>query len=209
MVILAAAELLVHYAAVWFPESAFFTFSFVVPICAVVLMRWGWQAIFFAITSGLMYCALNGGAAVSYLTYCIGNSFVLLALIPLKFIGSEKITSKWTWSALFVLICWFCIYIGRAAVWTVCYAVNPVSGAAFYSGFIQFAATDLLSLAMAVTIVLVLRRFNGMFENQITYLKRFDSERRNALKPDAFGDEPIEIDSESLSVLKWHNDDLY
>lgn len=203
--ILLLSELTVHFAAVWLPGAAYFTFSFMLPIALIVMVRWGWQSVFFALASAILYCALNGGALTAYLTYGIGNCFVMLMLLPLKFIGTDKITAKWWRSALFVLGGWLCVYFGRAIVWTICYAVHPVAGVAVSSGFRDFAASDLLSLAMAIIIILVLRRFDGMFESQKSYLKRIDKERHERMRRDEFGDEPVEIDEETLSIL--HRDD--
>ena len=162
--IMLIAELTVHFAAVWFPSVALFTFSFMLPIVMIIMVRWGWQSVFFALGSAIIYCALNKGGLTSYLVYGIGNCLVLLMLLPLKFIGTDKIVSKWWSSLLLVVGGWLCVYLGRAIVWTICYAVNPVAGVAAYTGFIDFASSDLLSLAMAVVLILVLRRFDGMFE---------------------------------------------
>ena len=173
-VILVLAELTVHFAAVWFPYDALFTFSFMLTIVSVMMVRWGWPSVFYALGSAILYCALNNGGMTSYLVYAIGNCFVMLMLLPLKLIGTQKIVSKWWTSLLFVLGGWLCVYFGRATVWTVCYAVQPISGVSASAGFINFAMSDLLSLAMTVAVVLVLRRFDGMFENQKSFLRRVD-----------------------------------
>jgi hypothetical protein len=206
--ILAVAELTGHFATVWFPSEALYTFSFIVPISLIIMVRWGWQSIFFALESGLMYCLLNSGDGRSYLVYLIGNAFIMLMMIPLKLIGASKISSKWYFSALFVVGGWLCVYLGRAVVWTICYAVVPVDGVVIYAGFVNFAMYDLLSLIMAMVIVLALRRFDGMFENQKSYLKRIDKERRDRMRPDEFGLDPVEIDEESLGILN-KDTDLY
>lgn len=203
--ILLIAELTVHFAAIWLPDEAIFTFSFMLIIVLVCMVRWGWPSVFYALGSAVMYCALNKGALTSYLVYGIGNCFVMLMLLPLKFIGTQKIVSRWWSSLLFVLGGWLCVYFGRATVWTICYAVQPVPGVAASSGFINFAASDLLSLAMSVVIALVLRRFDGMFENQKDFLDRVDKERKDKMRRDNFGDEPVEIDEEAMRIL--HRDD--
>ena len=203
--ILLIAELTVHFAAVWVPGAADYTLSLMLPIVLILMVRWGWPCVFYAIASAVLYCALNKGGLTSYLTYGIGNCFVMVMLLPLKFIGVEKITSKWWLSLLFVLGGWLCVYLGRATVWTVSFAVKPIDGVAVYAGFVNFATSELLSAAMAVAIILVLRRFDGMFENQKSFLKRIDKERRDKMRKDGFGDEPVEIDEETLRIL--HRDD--
>lgn len=61
---------------------------------------------------------------------------------------------------------------------------------------------------MAVVTVMILRRLNGMFEDQKHYLLRQDKERKELARRDEFGDEPVEIDEESLSILKRWDDGL-
>lgn len=204
-VILLVAEAAAYFAAKWFPAEALYTFSFMVPISLLVMIRWGWQSVFYALGSAILKCVFSGGTLTNYIVYGIGNCFIILMLLPVKLIGTDKITSRWWSSALITIGGWLCAYVGKSVVWAICYAVHPVAGSYAYSGFIGFAAYDLLSLAMAVIIVLVLRRFDGMFESQKTYLKRLDKERRNKMKHDCFGDEPVEIDEETLSIL--HRDD--
>ena len=63
-----------------------------------------------------------------------------------------------------------------------------------------------MSLFAAVAVLLIMRKLDGMFEDQKSYLKRVDKERRDRMKYDGFGDEPVEIDEESLSILNKDND---
>ena len=53
-----------------------------------------------------------------------------------------------------------------------------------------------------------MRRLDGMFEWQRGFLKRLDEERKEKMRRDTYGDEPLEIDEESLKILK-KDDDLY
>ena len=55
---------------------------------------------------------------------------------------------------------------------------------------------------------MILRRLNGMFEDLKSYLLRMDKERKELARHDEYGDEPIEIDKESLSILKRWDDGL-
>ena len=206
--ILVIAELAVHYAAVWLPGGALFTVSFMLTITLIVMVRWGWPSVFYALLSGVLYCALNKGGLTSYLVYGIGNCFVMFTLIPLKLIGTDKIVSKWWSAVLLVLGGWLCVYLGRSVVWTVCYAVQPVAGAKIYSGFIDFAAFDLVPLALTIIIILVLRRFDGMFVDQKSFLKKLDESRRDDMRKAMYGDELAELDEETLNILH-HDDGLY
>ncbi len=205
--ILAVAEILTFYAGKWFPSAATYTFSLLVPIVLTVMMRWGWQGIIYSACCGLLSCVLSGSASgLQYATYIIGNAFIALMLIPIKFIGKDKIRARWWSSALFAIGGWLSIYLGRSVVFAITYAISPISGLTAWSGFAGFAIADMLSLVMSVVVILVLRRLDGMFEDQKSYLKRIDKERRDRMRRDAFGDEPVEIDEESLSILNREND---
>ena len=48
-----------------------------------------------------------------------------------------------------------------------------------------------------------------MMERQKDYLLRLDKERRDKLKADTFGDEPVEIDEEALKSLNKKGDDMF
>ena len=206
--ILAVAELLRHFAGRWIPSGAFFTFSLTVPIVLTVMIRWGWQSVLYAVGSGLLVSLLNIGSATGtqFAVYIIGNAFIGLMLIPVHFIGKDRIRSRWWASALFAIGGWVCVDLGRSTVWAIAYAVSPVSGASAWTGFADYALTDLLSLVMGVAVILVLRRLDGMFEDQKSYLIRFDKERRDRMRRDEFGDEPVEIDEELLGILNRDND---
>jgi hypothetical protein len=48
-----------------------------------------------------------------------------------------------------------------------------------------------------------------MFEDQKSYLLRKKRERDEQSRIDTYGDEPIDIDGESLSILNKRDNDLY
>lgn len=206
--ILVTAEVLRYYAGIWFPFGAFFTFSLAVPIVLTVMMRWGWPSILHMAVVGITVSIINAKSAtgVQFTVYIIGYMLMSLMLIPAYLIGRDKICKRWWASVLFVVGGWLCAYLGKSVVWAIGYGISPVDGLSVWAGFEAYAIADLLSLVMAVVIVLVLRRFDGMFEDQMTYLKRLDKERRDRMRYDSFGDEPVEIDEESLSILNRDND---
>lgn len=206
--VLAAAEILTFLAAKWFPGQAFYTFSLMVPVVLTVMMRWGWPSVLYAAACGLLVCLLGVRAAqgINYACYIIGNTFIALMLIPAYLIGRDKIRVKWWSSALFTLGGWLCVYLGRSLVWMIAFAISPVEGAFIWSGFTAFALSDSLSLAVAVLVILVLRRLDGMFEDQVAYLKRVDKERRDRMRIDQFGENLGEIDEETFKILNKDND---
>lgn len=199
-VILAGFDLISHFALVAYQGS--WTFSLLVPVTLLVMMRWGWQSIFYAAGDGLLYCVLNasqsGFRSELYAVYIIGNAFLALCLILLRLVGKEKIAKKWWLSMSLAVVGWFLVVIGRATVAACC-------GYSFVSVLLE-QLSDIFSLGVAAILILVLRRIDGMFEDQVAFLKRTERERLEKSKADDFGLDPVEIDEETLKVLDKSND---
>jgi hypothetical protein len=205
--ILALSELLGYFAIIWFPGYATFTFSLMLPISLIVLMRWGWLSVFYPVGAGLIYCLLNaeGFQASTYLTYCIGNACMALVLIYVKLVGREKIAKKFYLSAILVILAWLAINLGRSAI-------SAMFGNNFFSSLLSFCSISdngVLSLVMAIIIIAIMRKLDGMFEDQKAYLLRLEREKKERMRRDEFGDEPIEIDEQSLAILNKGDNDLY
>ena len=67
----------------------------------------------------------------------------------------------------------------------------------------------LLALAMGILIISVMRRFDGMFEDQKVYLRRQEEERKRLQNPDKFGaDGYYEISEEDMSILRKFDEDI-
>lgn len=205
-VILVIFDLLVHFATKWLADaSSVYVFALTVPIVLVVMMRWGWQAIFFALGDAILLTVLNNPAVwQSYVTYGVGNAAILLLLIPLRYIGKQKIAGKWYLTALFVVLGWIISNL-------VCSAMQSIFGVGFVAAItanITFGINGFLSLAIGIVLLLILRKLDGMFEDQISYLKRLDAERRERMRIDEFGETPVEIDEDTLSILKKRDEEL-
>ncbi|MDE6597091.1 MAG: hypothetical protein K2K60_00450 [Clostridia bacterium] len=202
-VILVVFELILHYALIAYHGS--FTFSPLVPIVLLVMMRWGWPSVFYALGDGLLFCLLNrnveGFQPYHYGVYIIGNAFIMLLLLMTRFVGKERIAKKWYFSTLFVVAGWVAVLFGRAVV-SACFLHSFV-------GALLDGLGDCFSLAIGIVIILVMRKLDGMFEDQKHFLKRLDNERKEKMRRDNFGDDPVEIDEESISILNKKDDDLY
>lgn len=205
-VILIAFDLIVHFATIWLADdAAIYAFALTVPMVLLIMMRWGWQAVFFAVGDAILLTVLNNPTVwESYLSYILGNSTILLLLIPMRYIGKQKIAEKWPLTVLFVILGWLISNFSYTIIQWIC-GVDFVW--ALKSNF-TFNMTGLLALAMGIVIMLIMRKLDGLFEDQIHYLKRLDDERRDLARRDEFGDEPIEIDEDTMSILKRRYDDM-
>ena len=212
-IILTAFDLISFFAFnEWFAtDSSRYIFSIAIPVALIVMVRWNWYGMFYAVFDGLLYCILmlatgrmEGLDTLQiFLVYGIGNAFVGLAYLMVKFMGCRRIAAKWYFTALYMVCGWVAVYLGRSAI-SICFGVSA-SGA-----FLSFlSATDLLSLGIGIVSLLVMRKLDGMMERQKDYLLRLDKERRDKLKADTFGDEPVEIDEEALKSLNKKGDDMF
>ena len=199
-VILTVFELILHFAMIAFGDNANFTFSPMVPLVLVVMMRWGWVSVFYAVGDGALFVLLKGGSWQSLLIYCVGNACIMLLLLYTRFVGKEKIRKSPYLSILFVVLGWVVTVLGRSAV------------AAIIGNNFVYVLTrqlfDIVSIIIGSIIVLIMRRLDGMFEDQKHYLRRVDDERRAMARRDEFGDEPVEITEETISILRRHDDDM-
>ena len=62
---------------------------------------------------------------------------------------------------------------------------------------------------MSAVILLIMRKLDGMLENQRDYLVRLDKEKKERMRRDTFGDEPVEIDQEALRSLNKNGGDMF
>ena len=195
----------------WFAtDSSRYIFSISVPITLLIMVRWNWYGMFYAVGDGLLYCILMlatgnmaAGSELSYfLIYGAGSAFIGFTYLMVKFMGYKRIVGAWYFTVLYAVCGWVLLVLGRTLVWT-CF------GLGFVNGLLGLGGSELLSLGMALIILLVLRRLDGMMENQRDYLIRLDRERKEKMLADNFGEEPIEIDEEMLKTLNKKGEDLF
>ena len=167
---LAVAEVVITKAAtVWFPYESY-VLSPTIAIVCIVMMRWGGFAAVHAFGGGLALCIASGAGPNQYAVYCIGNCFALIALVLLKALGKEKIRSTPSLTVLFVAVAFCGAQVGR---WLVGLLMGGSAG-----DIIMFLTTDSLSLMFALLAVLISRRVDGLFEDQMAYLVRTQEERK-------------------------------
>lgn len=156
-------SMIVKAATWWFPDQLY-TVSVVGAVTAIVLMRWGPWAAIHAVLGGAVFCLASRGSAKQLLIYCAGNLFSLLMLLPLKYLGGERIRLDGFLSVLFGICTLLLMQLGRALV-------AFVLGTEFQT-CLGFFTTDALSLLFTGLILWVARRLDGIFENQRHYLLR-------------------------------------
>ena len=204
--VLGVSELLIFCAFRFWFQSAIdkYYINFMLAIALTVIMRWGWVGGFYAVADGVVLCAVQGAGWQAYLSYIIGTACIMLVLLLTKFVGKEKIRGKWYLTLAYIVVGWVSVNLGITCM-------NAILGENFLTALAAnfgFGVYGALPLVVAIVTIMVLRRLNGMFEDQKHYLLRQDKERRELARRDEFGGEPIEIDEDTVSILKRWDDGL-
>lgn len=167
-------EALIHLASTsWFPSQPW-TVSLTPAITAVVLIRWGpWGGIH-AVLGALVLCLVSMAQPVQYAVYLLGNLFALLALPALKLFGGKgEITARSDKTVLFGLLVLALMQGGRALT-ALALGYLPTLALGFFTTEV---VTDLFTLL----ILWIVRRLDGMLEDQRSYLRRIaEEEEQNA-----------------------------
>ena len=158
----------VSAATRWFPAEPY-TVSVVAAVTAIVMLRWGiWGAIH-AVLGGIVFCRASGGTAEQYAIYCIGNLLALGALGLKKAWGTETIRQDALKTMLFGGLTLVLMQLGR-------FLVSLVFGASAAQA-LGFFTTDVISLLFTLVIIWIVRRLDGMLEDQNHYLLRVQKEQ--------------------------------
>ena len=149
--------------SIWFPNELYVA-SPVAGMVALVMMRWGGYAGIHALLGGVLFAFLSGGSLEQILIYGLGNLAAMAALIMFRLKGKEEIRKNSFWTVFFGLLVQGLMWLGRAAMaalfgnsWGAC---------------LGFIITDVLSGLFTFLIVWVVRRIDGLFEDQKNYLLR-------------------------------------
>lgn len=175
-VIIFVFEMLTVFAAKWFPMESY-TLSPTTLMLCIVMMRWDGFAAIHAVAGGLAFCLAGGAKPEQFAVYCIGNCFALAGLILFKVCGKEKVRRKIPLTAVYTVIVFASVQIGRWLV-SVCFGSS-------LDIIVKFFVSDSLSLLFALVGVFIARRMDGLYEDQKAYLIRTEEERmreRNSME---------------------------
>ena len=161
-------SIVVLAARKWFPGQAF-TVSVVPAVTAIVMIRWGPWAAIHALLGGAAFCFMSAAEPKQYAIYCIGNLFSLLALFLIKALGGEEDVRKSVYKTLaYGLGVTLLMQVGRFLT-----AVTLGTAADLALGFFT---TEAVTLLFTLLILWIVRRLDGVFENQDHYLLRLQAE---------------------------------
>lgn len=153
----------------WFPNQPY-TLSLVPALTAIVFVRWkeAKYVWFYPVLGGLFLSFSLSGSREQYAVYMIGNLLSLLVLPILKGEREDKIKKSPFLSALYALSIALLMQVGRLLLFSL---INLS-----LSESLLFITTDALSGVFSVVVVLIVRRLDGVFEDQYSYLVRINKE---------------------------------
>jgi len=171
-VVMAVSQIAIHTAvSIWFDGKMhmLYVVSPVAIMVSLVMMRWGPWAAIHAVAGGMLYAWLSGGSWQHFVIYGAGNALSLLALIIFKISTKETVRLSSLGTMGFALCVQVLMLLGRAGV-------AALLGYHF-GECLGFITTDALSILFTVCIAWGIRRIDGLFEDQIHYLLRVQSEQ--------------------------------
>ncbi|MCR5297614.1 MAG: hypothetical protein K6E17_09415 [Clostridiales bacterium] len=172
---------LIQAGTKWFPQEAWMV-SVTPVITAIVMMRWGPWAAIHAVLGGAALCFLTGAAQTNprmIPVYCIGNLGGMAGLILLKKAGSEKIRGNAVQSMLFGGVVLLGMLAGRALVSLI--VIRD------FGALIMYFTPEAVTLLFTLVLMWVVRRPDGLFEDQKHYLKRLNRQADNPGEPEDEG----------------------
>ena len=159
--------LTIKAATVWFDEP--YCISIMLPMLAIVMMRWDKYSIIHAVVYALLFVFFQSGSLTQYFIYLIGNLGFMLLLLYVKKVTKEKIRATFFGSMSYLLIGFLLMEVFRGLASML--LAGKDAGVIF-----TFIMTDMLSLVFAILVIIIVRRIDGLFIDQKQYLLELNSQ---------------------------------
>ncbi len=169
-VLMIASQVVIHAAIRhWRADVTGYIVSPVAAVVALVMMRWNLWAAIPAAIGGVVSALLVHGTAEQTFIYGAGNLLSMLAFALLKLLGKERTRQNVVLTLLYALVTQLLLQLGRAAV--------AAALGHDLSACRDFITTDAMSIPFTMVIVWIVRRVDGLLEDQKQYLLRLARER--------------------------------
>ena len=161
--------LVIKAATVWFDEP--YSISIMLPLLVIVMMRWDRYALIHAVLYAILFVYYQGGSMKQYLIYIIGNLGFMATLIYVYKVGKDKIRSNFFNSAAYLVIGFLAMELSRGLASMIISGSGPMV-------ILQFLMTDMLSLVFGLLVIIVVRKADGLFQDQKQYLLQINSQEK-------------------------------
>lgn len=165
-VLMIVVEFLAIKGIVWFSEI--YAISLFLALILIVMRRWKLWAIVPMLASAITVCAVNKAEFYVYVIHIIGNLFVLLAMIWFKI--AKNNFKEGHYLILYSLSAYVLMCFGKSFI-------GFLYGEKFTTLFIGFLGVNALNVVIAIIVLFIVRKLDGVFEDQIEYLKRVQEEK--------------------------------
>ncbi len=168
--LMAISQLVIHLAINrWQAQYTGYIVSPVAAVVALVMMRWGPWAVIPAALGGVILTFLSGGSTEQMLIYGAGNLLSMAVLLYLRGLGKERVRTNAVLSLIFAILVQVLMQLGRAGVALLMGHSLPAC--------LDFITTDAMSILFTLVIIWIVRRVEGLFEDQKHYLLRIQQEQ--------------------------------
>lgn len=173
--LMAVSQLVIHWAMSYWQveQTGYIVTGYIVsPVAAVValvMMRWNLWAAIPAAVGGLILPWLSGGTMEQVQIYAIGNLLSMAAMLYLKLLGKERVRANAVLTLVFAVLVQLLMQFGRAGVALL--KQHPLLACW------DFITTDAMSILFTLVIIWIVRRVEGLFEDQKHYLLRIQQEQ--------------------------------
>ena len=168
--LMAVSQIAIHFAVNrWQAQYTGYIVSPVAAVVALVMMRWGPWAAIPAALGGVILTFLSGGTTEQMLIYGAGNLLAMAVLLYLRALGKERVRTNAMLSLIFAVLVQVLMQLGRAGVALLMGHPLPAC--------LDFITTDAMSILFTLVIVWIVRRVEGLFEDQKHYLLRIQQEQ--------------------------------
>ena len=147
-----------------------YTVSLAAAITGIMYMRWGAWGALHAALAGLVFCLMQKAVPEQYLIYIGGNLVSLIALPLYHKLGRENIRNG---KYLFIPVSLSVLILMQAGRALLALLLGAEPNAA-----LLFFTTDCMSAVFTLLITWIAKQQNGLYEDQIHYLKRIEKESR-------------------------------
>lgn len=163
-------ELIATMASVkwfWFQAIAI---SITLTMVCITMMRWSGYAGLHCFLGGLAYCIASGATPQQYVIYALGNMGLLLGLLLIKLCGKERIRESRIVLTVYVVLSFVGMIAGR-------WLVGLLFGGTLQDIIAYFMA-EMISLLFAIVVLNLMKKTDGMIEDQKAYLLRLEREKQ-------------------------------
>lgn len=174
LILLVFETVVVKAATVWFPGQPY-TVSLVPALTAIVMVRWGPWAAIHAALGGALVCVLQKATGSQYAIYIGGNLFSM-ALLPAlaRWRREEGMWRDGIHAVAFGAGVLLAMQLGRALI--------SLAFGASISGAAGCFTTEIITDLFTLLILWIVRRLDGVLEDQRHYLLRIRQEENGGVR---------------------------